>query len=106
MFLHFRVFIQLYIQPSVYFQVELFESFDSIGSNATFVCSRHEGGLSLHSCGPSPYFVTHCILQEAPFSSYLKKAVLKLIACILPPCDPTGRILVSTMDTLLQCCSP
>ena len=43
--------------------------------------------------------------REAPspiFRSYSIKAVLKLIVCILPTRDSTGKILVSTMDTLLQ----
>ena len=37
--------------------------------------------------------------------SYLIKAVLKLIVCILPMHIPAGGILVSTVDTLLQHCS-
>ena len=44
-------------------------------------------------------------LLSPVFRSYSIKAVLKLIVCILPTCDSTGKILVSTMDTLLQQCS-
>ena len=85
--------------------IELFKCFDNNGSDAVFVCSRHERGLSLHSCGPSPHCVSYCILQEAPFFSLWElsiKAVLKLIVCILPPHEHAGKILVSTVDTLLH----
>ena len=78
------------------------------GSNGVFVCSRHEGGFSLYSCGPSPRLVIYCILKRlfSPvFRSYSIKAVLKLIVCILPTRDFAGKKLVSTVDTLLQQCS-
>ena len=87
--------------------IELFKCFDNNGSDAAFVCSRCEGGLSLHSCGPSPHCVSYCILQEDPFSSLWElsiKAVLKLIVCVLPPRKLAGKILVPIMDTLLQQC--
>ena len=50
MFLHFRVFMVLLVVSTN----ELFKCFHSNGSNEVFVCSRHEGGFSLYSCGPSP----------------------------------------------------
>ena len=87
---------------------ELFKCFNNNGSNGVFVCSRHEGGFSLYSCGPSPRLVTYCILKKllSPvFRSYSIKVVLKLIVCILPTRDFAGKILVSIMDTLLQQCS-
>ena len=83
---------------------ELFKCFNNNGSNVAFVCFRHEGGFSLHSCGPSPRLVIYCIFKKllSPvFRSYLIKAVLKLIVCILQKRDSAGKILVSTMDTLL-----
>ena len=74
-----------------------------------YLCgSRHEGGFSLYSCGPSPQLVIYCILEKllSPvFRSYSIKAVLKLIVRILPTRHSSGKILVSTMDTLLQQCS-
>ena len=87
---------------------ELFKCFNNNGSNGVFVCSRHEGGFSLYSCGPSPWLLSNCILKRllSPvFRSYSIKAVLKLVVCILPTRDSAGKILVSTVDTLLQQCS-
>ena len=112
MFLHFRVFMVLTVPSSLcWFQVENLTVFVYIvnnGSNGVFVCSRHEGGFSLYSCGPSPWLVIYGILKKlfSPvFRSYSIKAVLKLIVFILSTCDFAGKILVSTMDTLLQQCS-
>ena len=105
MFLHFRVF------GLCWFQVDDWTVFVYIvnnGSNGVFVCSRHEGGFSLYSCGPSPWLLTYCILKRllsSVFRSYSIKAVLKLIVCIPPTHDSAGKILVSTVDTLLQQCS-
>ena len=115
MFLHFRVlptrffstsgFIWLYLQVSSL--NELLKCFNNNGSSDAIVCSRHEGGFLLYSCGPSPPLVIHCILEKllSPvFRSYSIKAVLKLIVCILPTRNLAGKILVSAMDTLLQQC--
>ena len=44
-------------------------------------------------------------LLSPVFRSYLIKAVLKLLVCILPMCNSAGKILVSTVDTLLQHCN-
>ena len=104
MFLHFRVFMVLLVVSTN----ELFKCFNSNDSNGVFVCSRHEGGFSLYSCGPFPWLLTYCILMRllSPvFRSYSIKAVVKLIVCILPTCNSTGKRLVSTVDTLLQQCS-
>ena len=112
MFLHLRVLFLVssckgFFLPS--FQLnELFKCFNNNGSRDAIVCSRHEGGFSLYSCGPSPPLVTHCILEKllSPvFRSYSIKVVLKLIVCILPTHDFVGKILVSTVDTLLYQCS-
>ena len=102
MFLHFRVFGLCWFQLDDW---TVFVHIENNGSNGVFVCSRHEGGFSLYSCGLSPWLVTYCILKKllSPvFRSYSIKAVLKLIVCILPTRDFAGKILVSTMDTLLQ----
>ena len=104
MFLHFRVFIFKLLVVSTNGFVYIVNN----GSNGVFVCSRHEGGFSLYSCGPTPRLVIYCILKKllsSVFRSYSIKAVLKQVVYILPTHDFTGKILVSTLDTLLQQCS-
>ena len=103
------VFMVLTVPSSLcWFQVDNWTVFVYIvnnGSNGVFECSRHEGGFSLYSCGASPRLVIYCILKKllSPvFRSSSIKAVLKLIVCILPTRNFADKILVSTVDTLLQ----
>ena len=109
MFLHFRV-VLLYLVLCIFKIAKL----DHLSVLAAMAQMQHLCVLDMREAF---HFIVVTPLLTLWFTVYFKellspvfrscsiKAVQKLIVCILPMRVSTGRILVSTVDTLLQHCS-